>query len=851
MAIVSTVGLGLLLQTVSTESMPARPVTAPLAVVTASAAIRTPVIDGVGLDDAWATAPAITEFREARPVEGAEPRFPTDARVTYDPRNLYVLVRAFDPHPDSIVRRLARRDSDVASDWITLYIDSYHDRRTGYRFSVNPAGVKRDRSVFNDGDENDAWDGVWEVATTVDSAGWTAEFRIPLSQLRYSIRPENTFGFSVRRWIARHTAEVSWPLYRVSRPGTASQLGELTGLAGLETPRRAELVPYVVAKSNPVPVGSGFDQTQRLTAGGDLKYGVGSNITLNATVNPDFGQVEADPAVLNLGAFETFYRERRPFFVEGTGLFRFPVNCNVVNDCNTGEGLFYSRRIGRAPQLTDQYEVTGAPTATTILGAAKLTARVRSGLSVGLLDAVTRRAHGAGDVTVQPATNHAALRAQQDLRRGESSVGVMLTGVQRGLDSWSEPYVRRDAYVGAVDFRHRFLGQRYQVSGSLDLSRVAGSAAAITATQRDPVHYYQRPDDAVALDSGRTSLAGHAAELLFGKFGGQHVRFETSYQRRSAGFEINDLGFLRRADQQSWNTWAQFRLARPRAVFQELYWNGNVWHTWTAAGLATDHAFNTNVHTMFNNRWWFHGGGTLGQLAGVHCDRCARGGPAVRVDRVLSAWSGIQGDSRRAIRPQFWLDFRRADGGRSRSIGINPSLDVKLGTRFATQVSVDYTRNRDHTQWYDNFTDASGATHHTFAHLEQRELSFTWRLDYTLTPEVTLQVYAQPFVSKGTYSDVRELADPRADRYEDRYRPYGDATVTANPGGFNVKQFRSNVVFRWEYRPGSTLFLVWQQGRADDLSTQGVRSFGGDLGEMFRLRADNTFLLKTTYWINW
>jgi hypothetical protein len=817
----------------------------------AAKALQPPVIDGKDLDAVWRDAQRITGFREFQPREDGEPRFGTEARVAYDARNFYVFVRMFDPHPDSILTLLARRDVRAATDQIKIIIDSYHDRRTGYEFAVNPAGVKRDYAIYNDGEEDDAWDAVWEAATTVDSLGWTAEFRIPLSQLRYAPGPRNTFGFAVWRDIQRYNERVSWPLYRVTRPGLASQLGEIDGLEGLAAPRRLEIRPYTVAKNGSVPTGTGFGRSQDFTGGADVKYGITSNLTLNATVNPDFGQVEADPAVLNLSAFETFFQERRPFFVEGSGLFQLPVNCFIVNDCSTGEGLFYSRRIGRAPQLAGQYPTTGAPTSSAIVGAAKLTGRSQGGLSLGLLDAVTQRVGGAGGATLEPATNYGVLRVQQDLRQGESNVGVLVTGVNRDLDSWSASYLRRDAYVGAVDFRHRFPGKRFQLSGEFDVSRVSGSADAVAATQRDPVHYYQRPDAGVGMDATRTSLGGYAGEIRFAKFGGERTRFETAYGRRSAGFEINDLGYLRQADQQSWSTWGSLNWTRPASIYRQLHWNFNWWQYWTTNGLPTERAFNSNVHVQLKSNQWVHWGGTIGQLGSVYCDRCARGGPAVRSDPALSMWGGVEGDTRPVVHPMLWFNYWRADGGRTDGIDVSPTVEVRLGSQFNTIGGIDVSRNRDNTQWYGNFTDSLGATRYTFAHLDQRTLSLTWRLDYTITPDMTLQVFAQPFVSKGTYSDVRELADPRAEQYQDRYRPYADSAVAANPGGFNYKQFRSNVVFRWEYRPGSTLFLVWQQGRQDYLNAQGSRSFGGDLSDLFGLRADNTLLVKASYWLNW
>lgn len=811
-------------------------------------AARAPAIDGRDDDAVWRTAVAITGFREFTPVEDKDPRFDTEARVAYDARNLYVFVRAFDTSPDSILTLLARRDIRTASDQIKVIVDSYHDRRSGYEFAVNPAGVKRDYAVYNDGNEDGAWDAVWDVATTVDSLGWTAEFRIPLSQMRFASAASNTFGFGIWRDIQRTSERVSWPLFRPSKTGFMSQLGDLTGLVGLASPRRLEVLPYGVARSSEQPNDvNGFDRTQHFSMGADVKYGLGSNMTLSATVNPDFGQVEADPAVLNLSAFETFFQERRPFFVEGSGIFDFSVNCNVVS-CQ-GESLFYSRRIGRAPQLAGEYADASSPTASTILGAGKLTGRFPGGLTVGVVNAVTAREVGAQDRTIEPATNYAAVRLQQDFREGLSGVGMMLTAVNRGRDQWTEGSLRRDAYVAAVDFRHRFPTGGYTITGKLDLSRVGGTPAAIAATQRSAVHYYQRPDANLGFDPARTSLMGDAEELQFGKFSGP-LRFETSYQRRSAGFEVNDLGYLRRADQQSWSTWAQARILKPHGILQQGTWNANWWQYWTTAGLPLERAFNTNVHGQLRNRWWIHAGGTLGQLGSPYCDRCSRGGPAIRTSPYLSAWSGIEGDDRRALVPFVWFSYWRGDGGRSRSVGISPELDLRVSTGFTTSVSLDLSHNRDDSQWYGNFADSTGATHYTFAHLEQSTAALTWRVNYTFTPNLSLQVYAQPFVSKGTYSSVREVADPRADAYANRFRAYDDQAVTADPGGFNVKQFHSNVVLRWEYLPGSSLFIVWAQGRSEYLPAAGDRSLFSNGRDLFALHADDTFLVKMSYWLN-
>src|SRR5256884_799868 len=351
--------------------------------VVARRAVHAVIIDGKDDDEVWREAAAVTAFREFSPREDGDPRFPTEAKVAYDDHNFYVFIRAFDPHPDSILKILARRDVRAPTDQLKIVIDSYHDRRTGFEFAANPAGAKRDYAIYNDNNEDDAWDGVWELATTVDSLGWTAEFRIPLSQLPYAHADTNTFGFAVWRDIQRYTERVSWPVYPQSRSGVASQLREVPGLLGMPAPRRLALAPHMVPQDVSVPVGPAFDRSQKLTAGADLKYGLTSNVTLDATVNPDFGQVEADPAVLNLTAFETFFQERRPFFVAGTGVFRFDVNCSQVN-CN-GERLFYSRRLGRGAQLPDKHPRSPLPT--TIYGAAEMTRPVSGGPTTSALDA--------------------------------------------------------------------------------------------------------------------------------------------------------------------------------------------------------------------------------------------------------------------------------------------------------------------------------------------------------------------------------------------------------------------------------------------------------------------------------
>ncbi|MGH7717213.1 MAG: DUF5916 domain-containing protein, partial [Gemmatimonadaceae bacterium] len=632
-----------------------------------------PELDGRDVDVAWSAAPVIDQFLEYEPDEGAETRFRTEARVMYDDRYLYVLVRMFDPAPDSMVSLLARRDVRVHSEQLKLVIDSYHDRRTAYQFAVNPAGVKRDFYVYNDGVEDPSWDAVWDAATAMDSLGWVAELRIPFSQLRFANKPEHTFGLLIVRDVARTGERISWPLFRRNVQGYVSQAGEIRGIRGIPSPRRIEIAPYVVTKNVTEPDGDAYAHPQQMTGGADIKVGLSSNLTLDATVNPDFGQVEADPAVLNLSAFETRFQERRPFFLEGTGIFTFNVQCGDIDtDCT---GLFYSRRVGRAPQLSGEYEYASNPTATTILGAAKMTGRLPNGLSVGFLNAITQRERAVGNETLEPRSNYAIARVQQDIRHGQTTIGAMVTAVNRSVDGFSKEFLRQEAYTGGLDLRHRFGDRRFELAAYLAGSYVAGTAAAIAATQRSGVHSYQRPDDDIEYDPTRTSLAGHAGRVSISKFGGGVTRFQSVYQRFSPGFEINDVGFLPRADEQMFRNWFALQFNQPNAVFRRASWNFNHWSNWTAGGLPTHLAFNTNAHVQLQNTWWLHGGVTYGNFLGsTYFDRLARGGPAVRRSPSYDVWSGIEGDGRKAVTPFLWSGFWGGDDGNSHGWWLEPSV---------------------------------------------------------------------------------------------------------------------------------------------------------------------------------
>ena len=801
-------------------------------------AVRAPAIDGSDADDVWRSATKIAGFQVFDPTEGAEPALATDARIAYDEANLYVFVRAHDPRPDSIIALLSRRDVKTTSDQIKVMIDSYHDRRTGYEFAVNPAGVKRDYYTFDDGNEDASWDAVWDVATRIDSLGWTAEFRIPLNQLRYAPAAEHQFGVMIMRDVARRNERYSWPLYRRSRPGLSSQFAEVKGFTGLASPRRLEVSPYGLTRNESAIRPGGFERRQQATVGADIKYGITSNLTLDATINPDFGQVEADPATLNLTAFETFLNEQRPFFLEGTGIFQFG---------DDGTSLFYSRRIGRAPQLAGLVSDPNAdvPGASRILGAGKLTGRLGDGTSLGALAAVTERV-SAGSTTIEPATTYGVLRATRDFRGGESALGIVATTVHRSLDQSIESFLRRDALTAGVDARHRFAGGGYAMRASLATSLVKGTRSAIGRTQRSSTHFYQRPDDGLAVDTTLTSLAGSSLSLAANKVSGL-LRWNANYQYTTPGYETNDLGFLSRADLQSEQVTVALAPRAPVRGWRNASLSLTVAEQRTADGLRNGALFElyasgyrANGARVSLDTWVENGFPTF-------CDRCARGGPAMRLSPLYNVLVNLFSNPKLKVAPSLAAIYTLGDGGRTMLWRVRPYVVFRPSTRVSAELGTRYQRNHDNTQWLANLgTVGADSTHYLFAHLNQDLLSFTSRVDVTMRPNLSLQMYAEPFVTAGHYTNVRELASPRAKSYDARYRQFNG---TAPDGDFNEKSFNASAVLRWEYRPASTLFIVWTQSRDQGDRDYGNFTAGRDYRNLFAARPDNVFLVKAAYWL--
>jgi len=827
-------------------------------------ALEPPTLDG-RLDDAvWERAEVAQGLIQMNPRPGEPSAQRTEARVLYTNGALYVGMRMFDTAVDSIVAPLARRDATgISSDWAHVTLDSYNDRRTAFRFAVNPRGVQKDIFHFNDSDEDLSWNAVWDVATRVDSLGWVAEFRIPLSQLRFDNLGggDLTWRINFGREIARYDERSYWAAVEPNSGRFVSKAGELHGLRGLPSPRQLELQPYAVSHFTRAP--REFDNPfyRRNALGGalgmDLKYGLTSDLTLTATFNPDFGQVEADPSEVNLTAFETFYSERRPFFQEGVDLFS-GLNLGQV-DTQGGERLFYSRRIGRAPQRRIAGEGhVDRPEAATILGAAKLSGKTRDGWSIGILSTVTAAEYARvsreavlTDEPVEPLTHFGMARVSRDLQEGQSAIGGVLLTTHRKIDSESPlDFLRRAAYVGGVDGRHRFGGGRFEADGALFGSRVEGSPLAIAITQRSSSHYFQRPDAThLRFDPSRTSLDGVAATANLQKIGGGHWRGGFRGSLRTPGFEANDLGFLRTADARTFLAGISYVDNQPGRWVRNYRWELGGGSTWTFGNERTLTAGVFQGNLQLANFWG--AGGAMIRVFPALSPVALRGGPALGMPARTMMVGGMQTDPRRGVRWGAEGDLQREDETGGWAWSLQPS--VTLRPSHQTLVSLAPRVARSETPWqFLNRQSVDGEDRFVGAHLDQTTVSLTARVNYALTPDLSIQFYAQPFVSAGAYSDLREVAHPRARAFDERFTPIPASRLGASPD-FNFKQLNSNAVIRWQYAPGSSLFLVWSQGKqgqAGEGSFDLLRDFGRLLGTDTDHPTPGThvFLVKFSHW---
>ena len=846
-----------------------------------------PRIDGRLDDPVWALAQPVTQFTQQSQHDGDSATERTEVRVAYDDAAVYIGARMYDSEPSRIAAQLGRRDAIGQSDYFQVDFDSYHDHRTSFQFHVNPLGVKRDLVASNDRGYGDmGWDPVWDAATSRDSLGWIAEMRIPLSQLRFPNARAPVWGINFYRYIQRKDEWVIWGYFSQTDQGYASFFGHLLGLENLPQPRRLELMPYATGIEERLGSGSAenpFNDGSREVGriGLDLKYGVTSNLTLNGTVNPDFGQVEADPAEVNLTAYETYFSERRPFFVEGADIFS-TISPGLIPV--SGAQFLYSRRIGRAPQgyANARTGFVDQPSSTTILGATKLSGRTAGGWVIGLLDAVTAREFATVDSAgvrfrdeVEPLANYAVLRAKRDFGGGASSLGLMGTAVNRRIDDDRLDFLRTAAYTGGADFSHRFSRGRYSAFAALGYSYIRGDTIAIQAAQRSSARYYQRPDaDYKDYDATLTSLAGWRAAFGLSKDQGS-TNYAVGMSAISPGFEINDLGYQTRADRSFLGLQARRRWTRPGRVFRWAMVYASSSFGWNFGGDRTTTSVSTSAYGQFLNFWGVNGG--LSRSFRVVNDGLLRGGPAGIQPASWSAYGAVQSDYRKPVHGQVYYQYTLDEmHGRTGylymwlSIRPSPTISITAGPEYSVSLApLQYVTGRA-----DTTATATFNRRYIFAEIFQRSLDLTTRLNVTLTPTLSVQLYAQPFVATGDYRRFKELVAPRTTDYI----VYGETpgsrlTQTMNPDGsvasyqldpdgigprpvvtlsnpdFNSRSLRGNAVLRWEYRPGSTLFLVWTTSCSAYGSTPRFDAVG-DLRRLCQGRSDNVFAVKLNYWLS-
>jgi hypothetical protein len=843
-------------------------------------------VDGRLDESSWASAQPATGFTQTDPAEGQPASEQTEVRVLIGEDALYVGARLHDREPNRIKAALARRDEAVEADEFDVYLDTFHDHLSGVRFRVTPGGATLDGILGSSaqGSEEDlSWDPVWESATQVDSLGWTAELRIPLSQLRYNSTADGTWGIQLYRKILRKGEEDWFAFVPKSEVGGVSRYAHLVGLGPLQAQRRLELAPYLLARGSyePSVAGDPFRSGSEYhgSAGLDLKYGLTSDLTLNATVNPDFGQVEVDPAVVNLSVFETFFPEKRPFFVEGADVFRFG-GIRASNSFGVPD-IFFSRRIGREPQRNlagDGVSFLDAPTETSIGAAAKLSGRTRSGWSIGVLDAVTsgedaRYVDALGErvtTPVEPLTNYFVGRVRKDLRGGNSTVGVIATAVNRDQGSPElRSLLRGSAYSVGADFTNSWADRVWSLDGSVGFSTVRGTSEAIARTQRSSARYYQRPDaTSFHFDPTRTSLTGHTYQLALRKNSGRHWQGGLVYQETSPGFESNDLGFQSEASQRGISTALEYYQRQPGPLFRNYSIFPFTNHQWNFDGDLVYGSFGLIFFAQLRNFWDFELRGDYAPP--VYDDRLTRGGPLARQPRFSDVRLTLNSDSRRTTRltgnfTQSWTAAgeHKTVADLTLSVRPSPALRVSLGPAL--------TLNRTLSQYVAEVPDpvvgATFGTRHIFATLEQRELSMITRVDWTFTPRLSLQLFLQPLISAGDFTELKEFVRPRAYDFAVYGRDKGTVTTTSNgteidpgdggarftvpPQNFTIRSLRGNAVLRWEWRPGSTFFLVWQQNRQND-ETFGNLRLGRDVDALFSGgESRNVVAVKASYWLSW
>ncbi len=836
-----------------------------------------PFVDGHFDEACWQNVQWESGFVQYEPLEGRSPSQETKFAVVYNDDYIFVAIKAFDLNTDSITRRMTRRD-EIDGDIVGIQFDSYHDLRTAFTFLVSAAGVKQDYLISNNGETEDLnWDPIWWVKTQITSEGWVAEMKIPLSQLRFEEKENYVWGFQVARSLFRKNEMSIWQPIARNASGWVHNIGELHGISNIKPQKTLDFTPYTLAKSesympeegNPYATGKDFG----FNAGLDGKIGLTNNLTLDFTINPDFGQVEADPSQVNLTAYETFFEEKRPFFIEGRNILSFPI---MFGDGDLAEqNLFYSRRVGRKPHhypdLGDN-EYADMPNYAKILAAAKITGKTSNGWSIGLLeslaaeeDAEISDLSGKRIEIVEPTTNYTVARIQKDINNGNTIIGGLLTSTNRRLENTPMNYLHKSAYTAGIDFAQYFKEKTWQIKFRTMFSNVQGDSTAILETQLSPARYFQRPDAThVEVDSTLTSLSGYASTLEIGKIGGGKINFLFAIAAKSPGFEINDIGFLPETDDIMEVFWMGYRIYEPFSIFRSMNININQWTGFNFEAINTYNGGNINLNAEFKNYWNFSMGSNFN--AAHISNGQLRGGESMNMPGSINFWSFVGTNNQKKIRLTNNLSFNKGFENSSKRIYMNLGIMYRPTNTLQIQLTPGYNAYKQELQYVDALDFGTGKRY-VFASIDQKVYSLSIRINYNITPELSVQYWGQPFVAAGKYIDFKYITNPKAENFTDRFALYSaeqfvynaedeqydvDEDIDGNVDynvyypDFNFKEFLSNLVIRWEYAPGSTVYFVWSQTR-DQYVSNGDFNFYQDNIDLFNRVPHNVFMVKFSY----